>query len=296
MRTTAVGDLTHIDLWGKYSVNSIEGNQYYILFVDDYSRYVTVQFLKTKTAATQSVRDYLTHLSTHEHTPKAIKVDRGTEFINDTLKTWCAQKGVDINMTAPYSPSQNGVAERMNRTLVELARTMLRAQRLLEFLWKLATAHAAYLQNRSYSRSVEGATPYERILGNKPNIEHLREFGSSIWILVKGPGAPRKMLPKSNERLLVGFDDGLCAVKYYNKDTRKILTSRNYKFVQNQKDLPTVKGDPHISDHEHENNTEGQTPTPNMPQIRTSRPNKRPVNKESEVLPKRTRGVKMDYK
>ena len=223
-------------------------------------------------------------------------MNQDTEFINDTLKTWCAQKGVDINMTAPYSPSQNGVAERMNRTLVELVRTMLRVQRLPEFLWEPATAHAAYLRNRSYSRFVEGATPYERMLRNKLNVEHLCEFVSSVWILAKGPGAPRKMLPKSNERLLVSFDDGSCAVKYYNKDTRKILTSRNYKFVQNQKDLPIVEGDPYISDHEHENNTEGQTPTPNVPQIEPSQPNKRPANEESEVLPKRTRGVKMDYK
>ena len=46
--TNTIGNLIHIDLWGKYSVNSIEGNQYYILFVDDYSRYVTVKFLKQK--------------------------------------------------------------------------------------------------------------------------------------------------------------------------------------------------------------------------------------------------------
>jgi hypothetical protein len=71
------------------------------------------------------------------------------------------------------------------------------------------------------------------MLGNKPNIKHLCEFRSPVWILPKGPEVPRKMLPRSNERLLVGFDDGSCAVKYYNKDTRKILTFRNYKFIQN---------------------------------------------------------------
>ena len=89
---------------------------------------MTVQFLKSKTVATQSICDYLTHLSTHDHTFKAIKVDRGIEFINNTLETWCVQKGVDINMTVPYSSSQNGVVECMNCTLVELACTMLRAQ------------------------------------------------------------------------------------------------------------------------------------------------------------------------
>ena len=65
-----------------------------------------VDRLKGLTAATQSVCDYLTHLSIHDHMPKAIKVDYGTEFINDTLKTWCVQKDIDINMTASYSLSQ----------------------------------------------------------------------------------------------------------------------------------------------------------------------------------------------
>ena len=103
---------------------------------------------------------------------------------------------------------------------------------------------------------------------NKPNVEHLCKFESSVWILAKGPRAPRKMLPKLNKRLLVSFDDGSHAIKYYNKDTRKILTSRNYKFVQNQKDLSTVEGDSHLSNYEHKNNTEGQMPTPNVSEIR----------------------------
>ena len=133
------------------------------------------------------------------------------------------------------------------------------------------------------------------MLKNKLNIEHLYKFRFPIWILVEGPKALRKMLPKSNKRLLVSFDDGSCIVKYYNKDTRKILTSRNYKFIQNQKEL-TVERDPHLSNHKHENNTKVQTLTLNVTQIRSLQPNKRPVNKKSEVLSKRTRRVKMDYK
>jgi hypothetical protein len=229
--TITVGHLTHIDLWGKYAVHSINGNQYYILFVDDYSCYVTVQFLKSKDQAAQSVRDYITHLNNREITTRAIRVDRGTEFINEPLKTWCAEKGIEIQMTAPYSPSQNGVAERMNRTLVELARAMLTARKLPEFLWDAAVAHAAYLRNRSYCRAITDSTPYERRHGNKPDVSHLREFGTTVWILAEGPNLPRKMLPKSIQKTFLGFDDGARAIKYYNKDTRKVLTSRNYRFI-----------------------------------------------------------------
>jgi hypothetical protein len=112
-RKTEPGDLTHIDLWGKYAVRSIHGNQYYLLFVDDVKRYITAELLKEKSDAAQGVINYLTHLITRGRTPKCIQIDGGKEFVNEKLKTWCKERGIEIRMTAPYSPSQNGVAERM---------------------------------------------------------------------------------------------------------------------------------------------------------------------------------------
>ena len=146
------GALTHIDVWGKYDVTSINGHQYYLPFVDDTTRYITVNFLKRKDEASARVKDYIVHLQTHDKIPQAIRMDQGTEFVNEVLKTWCREQGIDIQLTAPYSPSQNGVAERMNRTLVELARAMLRGQHLPEFLWEHAVERAAYLRNRVHSR------------------------------------------------------------------------------------------------------------------------------------------------
>ena len=71
------------------------------------------------------MKGYITYLKTHEKHLKAIQIDRGREFINEDLKIWCQREGIEIQITAPYSPSQNGVAEWMNRTLVGLARTMI---------------------------------------------------------------------------------------------------------------------------------------------------------------------------
>src|SRR5882757_440372 len=81
MRTTRSGALTHIDLWGKYPRQSILGHQYYILFIDDFSRYITVNFLKAKTEAITCVKNYLTFQETYNKRPNAIHVDHGTEFI-----------------------------------------------------------------------------------------------------------------------------------------------------------------------------------------------------------------------
>ena len=131
------------------------------MFVDDAARYISVFFLKRKEEAAQYVKNYLTNLKTHDKNPKAIRVDRGTEFINENLTSWCREQGLDIQTTAPYSPSQNGIAERMNRTLVELARAMMKGQNLPEFLWEYAIAHAAYLRNRSHTAILKRNSPYQ---------------------------------------------------------------------------------------------------------------------------------------
>ncbi len=172
-RDTEPGDLTHIDLWGKYSIRSIQGNYYYIVLVDDASRWVTVDYLKEKNQGAKFVKNYLTSLITRNRKPKAIRVDRRKEFLSDQLKDWCEERGIEIQLTAPYSPSQNGVAERMNRTLTELARAMQISADLPEYLWEPAVTHAAYLRNRSFTTPLK-LTPYQKWYNNKPNISHLR--------------------------------------------------------------------------------------------------------------------------
>ena len=83
---TKPGELTHMDLWGKYNVASINGNQYYLLMVDDTAQYITVKFLKTKDQAAQKIMDYMTYLKARGKTPCAIRTDQGMEFVNETLR------------------------------------------------------------------------------------------------------------------------------------------------------------------------------------------------------------------
>ena len=112
----------------------------------------------------------------------------------------------------------------MNRTLVELARTMLNAHHLPEFLWEYATLYAAYIRNRSYTKSLP-KTPYKIWFMKKPNISCLREFSASIWVLLQGQNQQRKMLPKSKQQYYVGYEDGSKSIKYYNADTKRVLGS-----------------------------------------------------------------------
>ena len=296
---TKVGELTHVDLWGKYDVRSIHGNQYYLLLIDDAARHITVEFLKRKSQAAQKVKDYMMYLKARGASPCAIRMDRGTEFVNEDLRTWTQSQGIQLQMTAPYSPSQNGVAERMNRTLVELARAMLADSKLPEFLWELAVAHAAYLRNMSYTSTprLGNQTPYQVWHGRKPDASHLREFGAPVWVLSQGQHVQRKMLPKSQRRAYVGYDEGSKAVKYYNAATKNILTSRNYRFLVPSDASPPeeIAINPQSDQGEQSPAREGE-PEESTRGATSRNPNKRPA--ESDIDPRdsrKTRGKRIDY-
>ena len=110
-------------------------------------------------------------------------MDKEREYLTNEILTWCANKGVIIETTAPYSPSQNGVAEQFNRTLIELSQAMIIAHKLPKYIWPEAVNHAAYIQNRSYTRAIKGKMPIEAWTNICPSVAHLQEFGIPIWIL-----------------------------------------------------------------------------------------------------------------
>jgi hypothetical protein len=146
---------------------------------------------------------------------------------------------ITIETTAPYSPSQNGVAERFNRTLLELAWAMLIEKNLPIFLWDKAVAHAAYLQNRAPTCALDGKTPYEAWTGQKPDVAHLREFRCDVWVLDESKNRSQ-LSPKSKKMKFTGFMDGSKSICYYDAATlsieilhsMKMMNYRNLKYTQ----------------------------------------------------------------
>ena len=111
---TEIGELTHTNLWGPYSVTSINGNKYYISFINDASKEGKVEFLKTKDETNQLVKNHFVQLKALSKWPRALWVDHGKEFNNADLINWCEKDGIEVEFTAPYSLSQSGVAEQLN--------------------------------------------------------------------------------------------------------------------------------------------------------------------------------------
>ena len=140
------GEHVMSDVWGKTGTKSSEGYHYYISFMDDAKRFSDVKFMVDKKDAVPWIKDHAMMIKRKfGKFPKWMRFDNGTELINTEMKAWAGQRGIELEVTAPYSQSQNGVAERFNHTHIELAWAMLFAKGLPEFLWDQAITHANYL-------------------------------------------------------------------------------------------------------------------------------------------------------
>src|SRR6202046_682889 len=196
----------------------------------------------------------------------------------------------------------------MNRTLEELARANLNGQGIPEYLWEYAISHAAYVRNHAYTKPMGTLTPYQGWFKNKPNITHLQQFGAPVWILLQGQKEQRKMLPKLKRRIYVGYDDGSKSVKYYNAETRKVLTSRNYRSLHLPEDPNPPEPVVITPDIQHEGESgagqdmpqSGVTPeTERSSEPGPARKRKRLVENPEDVdieQPRRTRGIRPDYR
>jgi len=235
-RSSVPGDRTHSDLWGKAQATSLGGKIYYVSFTDDCTRHCAVYFMSKKSETFAKLKLYMSWLERQGKHPKAIRIDNGKEYVNREITSWCQEKGISIETTAPYSPSQNGVAERFNRTLLELARAMLFARHLPSFLWSEAVSYAAYIRNRAPTQALDGKTPHEAFTGRKPDVSHLREFGSDIWILDQRPSR-QKLDPKARKFIFVGYDEGSKGVRYFDKIQRQVRVSRNFSFGESSPEV-----------------------------------------------------------
>ena len=233
-RSQTAGERQLSDIFGPVRIKSIGGFTYFVSFTDDATRFSHVLFLRDKGEAFDRVTGYCAQIERRfGRYPRWLRFDNGREFVNSRMQEWATSKGITLELTAPYSSSQNGVAERFNRTHMELARSMLVARNLPSFLWDEAVSHANYLRNRAGTRALDGRTPYEAWYGRKPNVSHLREFGCDVWVLDESTGLS-KLNPRAKKMVFMGFVDGSKSIRYYDASTRKIKVSRNVSFNENE--------------------------------------------------------------
>lgn len=203
-RATEVGELISTDVCGPMQVPSLGGKRYYVLFKDDFSKYRHVYFIKEKSEVPEKAKHFIEFAKTNGHVIKTILSDGGKEYDNSTYKELLANNGIIFRKTAPYTPQQNGGAERENRTIMESARSMVEAKNLTPRLWAEAVDTAVYVLNRSGPTPVDKKTPYELWFGKRAPIDHLKIFGTECYVHVPSQ-LRRKLDKKSIKGTLVGY-------------------------------------------------------------------------------------------
>ena len=117
---------------------------------------------------------------------KKVRSDNGSEFRNTRVEEWCDEKGIKHEFSTKYTPEQNGLVERKNRTLIDIARSMLSEYNISDSFWAETINTACHASNRLYCHSFHNKTPYELLIRRKPNISYFRVFGCKCYIFKKG--------------------------------------------------------------------------------------------------------------
>nr|GEZ26958.1 putative ribonuclease H-like domain-containing protein [Tanacetum cinerariifolium] len=173
----------HMDLFGPTFVKSLNTKSYCLVVTDDYSRFTWVFFSATKDETSPILKTFITGIENQLSLKvKIIRSDNETELKNNDLNQFCGMKGIKREFSVPKTPQQNGIAKRKNRTLIEVAKTMLADSLLPIPFWAKAVNTACYIQNRVLMTKHQNKTPYELLLGRTPSIGFMRPFGCPVTI------------------------------------------------------------------------------------------------------------------
>lgn len=225
--STETLQLVHADVCGPMETKSIGGSRFFLLFVDDYSKMTFIYFLKHKNEVFQRFKDFKAMVENQQNRKiKILRTDNGGEFCNVVMDNFLANEGIIHQRTTAYAPEQNGVSERANRTVVEKGRCLLFEAKLEKKFWAEAVHTAVYLKNRCVTSSLVNKTPYEVWYQRKPDLSHVRLFGSPVMVHV--PKEQRlKWDKKAKPFILVGYSDTVKGYRVYDPKKNIVTEKRD---------------------------------------------------------------------
>jgi len=234
IRAAEVNELIHFDVAGPMPVASLGGARYFATFTDDFSRHSHVVFLKHKSELFREFVRFKMLVEKQQGFPiKRLRCDNAGENLSGEFQSFVEREGLIWELTMPYTPQQNGVAERLNRTLLDKAISMLKQAKLPKSYWAYAVKHACLLKNVSPTVSVKGRTPFEIWNGRRPNLSNLRVFGCRAFVHV--PRERRdKLDSKSVECVFVGIAENRKGFVCINPRRNTVVVSRDVSFHENE--------------------------------------------------------------
>jgi len=223
-------ELVHGDLCGPITPATHGGRRYFLLLVDDCSRYMWLHLLSSKDEAPAVIKEFQAQVETETGKKlRVLRTDRGGEFTSIEFGLYCTGQGLERHLTVPYSPQQNGVVERRNQTVVGMARSMLKAKRMPAVFWGEAVSMAVFILNRAPTKSLKGTTPFEAWHGWKPGVSFFRIFGCVGHVKKTKPNLS-KLEDKSTPMVFLGYERDSKAYRLYDPQRRRVVVSRDVIF------------------------------------------------------------------
>jgi len=241
-------ELLYIDLFGPVNTASLYGSKYGLVIVDDYCRWTWVKFLRSKDNAYDVFSNFCTQIqSEKEMKISKVRSDHSGEFENEPFETFCEKHGIIHEFSSPRTPQQNGVVERKNITLQEMARTMIHENNLAKHFWAEAVNTTFYVQNRIYIRPNLEETTYELFKGRRPNISYFHQFGCTCYILNKKLYL-KKFDVKAQRGIFLSYPERSKAYRVYNSETLCVEESMHVKFDDKEPGNETPEQDESFAD------------------------------------------------
>ena len=214
------------DVCGPIQNETPGGNKYFVTFIDEFTRKLWIYLIRRKSDVLSIFKKFKALVEKQcGESIEILRTDGGGEYVSTEFNEFCESEGIIHDVTPPYTPQHNGVAERKNRTLLNMVRSMLKSKNLPKYLWGEAMNTAAYILNRSPTKKVENMTPEEAWTGAKPCVSHLRAFGSICYRHV--PDQVRTKLDDKGERMILLGYHSTSGYKLINPVNNKIVISRD---------------------------------------------------------------------
>lgn len=227
----------HFDLWGSPStVSSLSGAHSFLTFTDDFSKKVWIYFLSTKDEVYNCFAEWKLLVENQKGRKiKCLRTDNGLGFYNQRMDKLCRDSGIKRHKTCPYTPQENGVSERMNRSIMDKVRSMLQESGLDESYWAEAASTAVYLINRSLNASIGFEIPEERWIGATLSYDHLRSFGCIAYV----HQVKEKTSSRASRGVFLGYDQGTKGYKVWLVDEERMIIGKDVVFNEKRffKDL-----------------------------------------------------------
>ncbi|WVZ17444.1 hypothetical protein V8G54_010426 [Vigna mungo] len=233
IRSKELLQVVHSDVCGPMETPTLSGNRYFVTFVDEFSRMTWVFLIKFKSEVLEVFKKYKKQVENEsERRIKLLRTDGGGEYTSHEFEEYCCAQGITHEIIAPYTPQHNGLAERRNRTIMNMARSLLREKGVIRRLWGEAVATSVYLLNRCPTKMLPDDVPHAKWTGTKPSIKHLRIFGSLVFSHIADQKR-RKLDDKGEAMVFVGYHS-TGAYKLYNPIIEKTIVSRDVVFLEDE--------------------------------------------------------------